>query len=114
DPFACAPGYACVSTGAEWTCKRSCDVAAPDCGPGLACNRYAEPQRAAEREIGYCDVCPGLNEGACDVVTQCGCAPDEMCAVTDFVYGGTACMPKGDVPLGESCNVVVGECEPGT
>lgn len=114
DPYACAPGFACVTVGEESRCRQSCEVGASDCAAGHTCSAYGLPLAAADREIGYCQACPGVDVGECDVVSQCGCESGEMCAVLDFETGETGCMPEGSVPRGESCNVSVGECEPGT
>ncbi len=114
NPTRCAPGFACVTVDSDSTCKRQCEPGVTDCGIGFSCLSYEPNLGAASRSIGYCERCPGASTGSCDPVSQCGCAAGQMCSITDFETGALGCVDEGTTLAGDSCNVTVGECEPGT
>jgi subtilisin-like proprotein convertase family protein len=114
DPASCAPGYACLPDGDGASCMKSCEIDGDDCAVGSQCTAYPTPLGAANKAIGYCETCPGTAPGDCDILSQCGCSSGEMCAVLDFENGDTGCVPEGTTPVGESCDLLPGECEPGT
>ncbi len=51
DPTACAPGYACLTTG---DCKHWCRVGFSDCGAGQTCSGFGTPLMVGSVEYGVC------------------------------------------------------------
>jgi hypothetical protein len=60
----------------------------------------ADPEPADEGGP-TCAVSPPSN--ACGLEPQCGCGPDETCAVTNATTGASACVKAGTAPLGHPC-----------
>jgi hypothetical protein len=90
----CAAGTSCFQLDTQAQCLTLCDPGLPSCGAGEAC---AEFQPGAGACIG-----DGGGGGACNPVTQTGCAAGEGC----YLAGdGTIseCLPAGSGTAGAVC-----------
>lgn len=118
DSAQCVQGLACV----DGLCLAFCALDASACGGGMFCR---ELPRRAEHNLGYCCEAPPAGQD-CQWVTDCGCAPDESCALdstlsafcrtlapsSEIVGPYEACAGNQDCPAHYTCsgNVCAQNC----